>query len=58
MTPDGQVRRVELLRSTGSTALDQAVQTMLRAASLPPFPPSMTQPEVTLTVAIQYKLTP
>ena len=55
---DGRVGNVELVRSSGSAILDRAVVAMLREASLPRFPSEMTQPDVTLTVGIQYTLAP
>ena len=53
---DGRVLNAELLTSTGSAALDEAVQAMLRDARLPPFPAGMTQDQVTVTVTIRYQL--
>jgi len=52
----GQVLDVTLLHSTGSDALDQAAQALLRGAAVPPFPPGMTQPAITVTVPIRYEL--
>jgi protein TonB len=53
---DGKVRGVVLLRGTGSTVLDEAVQELLRSARVPAFPPTMAQPEVTVSVSIRYTL--
>jgi periplasmic protein TonB len=54
---DGRVMDVELVKGTGSTSLDDAARAMLQAASLPPFPPTMPQQWVTVTVQIRYQLT-
>jgi protein TonB len=53
---EGRVRDVELLRSSGSPALDAAAQDMLRGASLPPFPADMTQTETLVTLPVRYRL--
>jgi TonB family protein len=52
----GQVLDVQLLSGTGSVILDEAVQRLLRDAHLPPFPPGMDQPQVTVTLQIRYAL--
>ena len=53
----GRVLDVELVQSAGSPILDNAAQSMLRGATLPPFPPRMAQDRVTVTVQIRYSLT-
>jgi len=53
---EGHVLDVTLVRSSGSDALDQAVQTLLRGAHLPPFPPDMVLPQQSVTVPIRYRL--
>ncbi|MFO1027621.1 MAG: energy transducer TonB [Acetobacteraceae bacterium] len=55
---DGAVSSVLLVRGSGSTALDDAALSMLRGARVPPFPPSMPQPSVTVSVPIRYTLEP
>jgi periplasmic protein TonB len=54
---DGRVLDVELVKGTGSTSLDDAARAMLQAASLPPFPSTMPEQQVTVTVQIRYQLT-
>ena len=51
---DGQVIDFQLVSSTGSNILDAAVERLLRGAKLPPFPPRMDQPQVTVTLQIRY----
>lgn len=53
----GRVLAVELVTGTGSRLLDDAARAMLRGGALPPFPASMPQPQVTVTVQIRYRLT-
>ena len=53
---DGRVVDFQLLRSTGSTILDAAVERLLRGARLPPFPSGMDQEQVTVTLQIRYAL--
>jgi len=53
---DGKVLEQQLLSSTGSAILDAAVERLLRDARLPPFPPGMDQPWVTVTLQIRYAL--
>ena len=47
---------VTLVSSSGSAALDEAAQAMLRSARLPPFTTDMTQEQTTVTVPIRYRL--
>jgi len=54
---EGRVTSVELLSGTGSSMLDDAVLAMLNGASLPPFPATMPQPEMSVTIQIRYALT-
>ena len=54
----GHVDEIALLQSTGFVDLDDAVQTMLRNADVPAFPPSMPQPQTAVTVRIRYLLKP
>jgi periplasmic protein TonB len=53
----GRVLQLDLVHSAGSAVLDAAAEAMLRDATLPPFPATMPQDEVTVTVQIHYKLT-
>ena len=53
---DGTVLSVSVVRSSGIAALDDAAQAMLRGARLPPFPETMTQSQVNVTVPIAYSL--
>jgi protein TonB len=47
-------RRIE--ETSGSPALDEEALSMILRAQLPPFPDSMTQPEIDLTVPIHFSL--
>jgi protein TonB len=53
---DGYVLAHQLTRSTGHIALDEAVERMMRGARLPPFPASMTQAEIAVSVPIRFSL--
>ena len=53
---DGQVLEVNLVHGSGSEVLDQAAQTLLRDARLPPFPADMPMPRQSVTVPIRYRL--
>jgi protein TonB len=55
---DGTVTAVTLLRSSGSAALDDAAQALLRGAHLPPFPTEMPQEQQTVSLGISYTLEP
>jgi periplasmic protein TonB len=52
----GRVLDYSVVGSTGFADLDAAVQDMMRGASLPPFPPSMTEPEIEVSVTIRFGL--
>jgi protein TonB len=52
----GRVLSYAVVSSTGFADLDAAVDNMMRGASLPPFPPSMTSPEIEVSVTIRYGL--
>lgn len=52
----GKVLAVELVRGTGSSALDSAARDLLRGATLPPVPAGMSQDQVTVTVQLRYEL--
>lgn len=53
---DGRVLSFTLVASSGSAVLDAAAEAMFRNAQLPPFPPGMTQAQVTITVPIRFML--
>jgi protein TonB len=52
----GRVIDYAVVSSTGFADLDQAVQTMMRGATMPPFPPSMREPEIEVSVTIRFGL--
>jgi periplasmic protein TonB len=52
----GRVLAVSVARSAGTEVLDSAAEAMVRNATLPPFPASMTQQTATITVTIRYTL--
>jgi protein TonB len=52
----GRVLSYSVVSSTGFGDLDAAVEAMMRGATLPPFPPSMTEPEIEVSVAIRFGL--
>jgi protein TonB len=52
----GRVLGVMLLRSSGSSILDAAAEAMLRGATLPAPPATMTQDTFTVTVQVRYAL--
>jgi protein TonB len=53
---EGHVLDVILVKGSGSSALDQAAQALVRDARLPPFPPDMVAPVQSITVPIHYRL--
>jgi TonB family protein len=55
---DGRVVDAVLVQSSGSRILDNAAQSMLRDARIPPFPAAMPQPQITLSLPIRYALQP
>jgi protein TonB len=58
MDRSGRVTAVEVVRGSGSEALDRAALTMLKDARLPPLPEAMQQPTITVTVQIRFALAP
>jgi protein TonB len=54
---NGRVLSYAVAGSSGYPDLDGAVDTMMRGASLPPFPPDMTAPEIEVTVTVRFALT-
>jgi len=54
---DGRVLAREIVRSSGHSELDKEVISMIeRAQPLPPFPPSMPEDQLALTVPIRFSL--
>jgi len=53
---DGRVLAVELVGTTGSRSLDDAVHHLLNGATVPAFPADMPHAEVTVNVRINYSL--
>jgi periplasmic protein TonB len=52
----GRVLDFSLLQSTGYADLDEALDRMMRGATLPSFPPDMPQSSIRVTVAIRFSL--
>ena len=52
----GRVLDYAVVSSTGFADLDRAVENMMRGANMPPFPPSMTEPEIEVSVTIRFGL--
>jgi protein TonB len=52
----GRVLNYTVIGSTGHADLDAAVETMMRGAVLPPFPPSISESQVEVTVAVRFGL--
>lgn len=52
----GRVLNYALASGTGYPDLDAAVEDMMRNASLPPFPPGMTTPEIEVSVTVAFGL--
>ena len=52
----GRVLDATIIGSSGSQLLDQAALALLRQASLPAFPVSMMQAQMTITTALRYSL--
>ena len=50
----GRVVEHTVVKSSGFTDLDAAIEEMIRGATLPPFPAGMTQPRQEFTVNIRY----
>ncbi len=53
---NGRVLDYAVVSSTGFADLDAAVESMMRGATLPPFPASMTSPEIEVSVTIRFGL--
>jgi protein TonB len=52
----GRVLDFAVIRSSGYPDLDAAVESMMRGASLPPFPADMPQSSIRVSVAIRFSL--
>ncbi len=52
----GRVLDVAVIRSSGSTLLDDAARNMLAGQRVPPFPPGMTQAQLTVPANINFQL--
>ncbi len=52
----GQVLAADIIASSGSERLDNALITLLRGAALPGFPASMAQSRITITTSVRYAL--
>ena len=52
----GRVMEVAVTRSSGSILLDDAARDMLAGQHVPPFPPGMTQAQLTLPWDIRFQL--
>ena len=53
---NGRVLDYAVVSSTGYADLDAAVESMMRGATLPPFPASMTSPEIEVSVTVRFGL--
>ncbi|MGG5811157.1 energy transducer TonB, partial [Falsiroseomonas sp. CW058] len=53
---DGRVAGWQLLRGTGDAELDEAVEAMIRRATLPPMPADMPGDRLELTVPVRFVL--
>jgi periplasmic protein TonB len=52
----GRVLSYAVVRSSGYPDLDAAIETMMRGAILPPFPPDMPVPDIQVTVLVRFAL--
>jgi periplasmic protein TonB len=52
----GRILDYAVVSSTGFADLDQSVENMMRGATMPPFPPSMPEPEIEVSVTIRFGL--
>lgn len=52
----GRVLDPKVVSSTGFSDLDAAAEETMRGAVLPPFPPSMTTPEIEVSVELRFGL--
>ena len=54
---NGHVLEFAVVKSSGYADLDAAIEDMMRGAALPPFPASMTQSRIPVSVTIRFSLT-
>jgi protein TonB len=52
----GRVLNFTVAQSSGYPDLDASIEEMMRGAVLPPFPASMTQPRIDISVTIRFSL--
>lgn len=52
----GRVANFAVIESTGHPDLDAALETMMRGATLPPFPAGMNESSISVSVAIRFSL--
>jgi periplasmic protein TonB len=52
----GRVAQYAVVKSTGYPDLDAALESMMRGATLPPFPAGMDQASIEVSVAIRFSL--
>ena len=53
---NGRVGDFAIARSSGYPDLDASIEEMMRGAVLPPFPESMTQPRIDVSVTVRFSL--
>jgi protein TonB len=53
----GRVLDFAVVKSSGYADLDAAIEVMMRGATLPPFPASMNQSRIPVSVTIRFSLT-
>jgi protein TonB len=53
----GRVIDYAVVSGTGYADLDATIEAMMRGATMPSFPASMTEPQIEVTVAIHFGLT-
>jgi periplasmic protein TonB len=53
----GRVLDFAVIKSSGYADLDASIEDMMRGATLPPFPASMPQPRIPVSVTIRFSLT-
>jgi len=52
----GRVTEFAVIKSSGYPDLDAALESMMRGATLPPFPADMDQPSIDVSVTIRFSL--
>lgn len=52
----GRVVDASMVDASGSALLDTAALALVKGASFPPFPPSMSQERITITTSVRYSL--